>query len=61
MTDPMNSPKTAHEKEFKGPAWKHPYVIYVVLTVLLFLFLVVMAKIARENDWIPNRGNMQGP
>lgn len=44
------------EKEFAGPAWKHPYMIYVWLTVVLFLFLLVMGYLAKQNDWIPDRG-----
>ncbi len=45
-----------HETEHQGPIWKHPYMIYVGLTMVLFLFLVVMAYLAWTNGWIPNRG-----
>lgn len=44
------------EKDFDGPAWKHPYVIYIALTAVLFGFLLLMAYLAIENDWIPSRG-----
>lgn len=42
--------------EFDGPAWKHPYMLYCLLVVLLFIFLLGMAYMAIENDWIPSRG-----
>jgi len=35
--------------------WKHPYVIYIVLTLVLFGFMLLMAYLAIENDWIPKR------
>jgi hypothetical protein len=47
---------TSHEEEHKGPIWKHPYFLYVLITLLLFLFLIVVGWLALENGWIPNRG-----
>jgi hypothetical protein len=48
--------KQNREPEFSGPAWKHPYMLYCLLTVLLFIFLLGMAYMAIQNDWIPSRG-----
>lgn len=45
------------EPEFTGPAWKNPYVLYILLTLGLFLFLVLMGYLAWTNGWIPNRGS----
>lgn len=45
-----------HEEEHQGSIWKHPYMIYVVLTMFLFLFLVLMGWLAWTQGWIPNRG-----
>lgn len=49
-------PELRPETEHSGPIWTHPYLIYVGLTAVLFLFLVVMAYLALSNGWIPNRG-----
>jgi hypothetical protein len=38
------------------PGWKNPYVLYILLTLGLFAFLVVMGYLALQNGWIPNRG-----
>lgn len=54
METPHSSP-SQREPEHQGPAWKHPYAIYIVLTIVLFLFIVGMGWIALENDWIPKR------
>jgi hypothetical protein len=43
------------EPEWKHSGWKHPYVIYIFLTVALFAFLVFMGWMAIENQWIPQR------
>lgn len=43
------------EKEWEGPAWKHPYMLYVFGTIVLFGFLLLMGYLAIENDWIPKR------
>lgn len=43
------------EKEWSGPAWKHPYMLYMIGTLGLFMFLLLMGYLAVENDWIPKR------
>ena len=40
--------------ELKG--WKNPYVIYIVITLALFGFLVLMGYLAWTYEWIPKRG-----
>jgi|GEM_PF-4012062 len=52
----QNSVKSYVEPEFVGPAWKHPFVLYSLATVLLFIFLLGMGYMAIQNDWIPSRG-----
>jgi hypothetical protein len=49
-------PEPQLEKEHEGPIWKHPYFAYIVLTMLLFGFLVLMGWLALENGWMPSRG-----
>jgi hypothetical protein len=49
------SKSLAPEREWTGPIWKHPYMIYVWLTLVLFAFLLLMAWLAWTNDWIPHR------
>lgn len=44
------------EKEHSGSIWTHPYMIYIYLTVFLFLILVGVGYLAWTNGWIPNRG-----
>lgn len=43
------------EREHEGSIWKHPYMIYILLTAVLFVALVVVAWLALENGWIPKR------
>lgn len=43
------------EPEHKGPLWKHPYVLYILLTTALFALLLSLAWLGMENDWIPRR------
>jgi hypothetical protein len=43
------------EKENDGSLKKHPYLLYVGLVVLLFLFLILMGGLALQNDWLPSR------
>jgi hypothetical protein len=45
-----------HEPEHQGPIWKHPYMIYILLTLVLFAGLLFVGWLAYENDWIPSRG-----
>ncbi len=44
----------APEVEHKGSIWTHPYMIYVLLTTVLFVLLGFMAWLAWTNGWIPN-------
>jgi len=53
MNQNANAPKP--EKEHEGSIWKHPYMIYVVLTMALFVVLVIAAWLALSNGWIPQR------
>lgn len=48
--------KPEHEPEFAGPGWKNPYVLYIALTLGLFLILVIVGYAAWTNGWIPHRG-----
>ena len=43
------------EKEWTGSVWKHPYMLYIFGTLILFAFLLLMGYLAIENDWIPKR------
>lgn len=45
----------APEREFDGPIWKHPYMVYVLLTAVLFVGLVIAAYLALKNGWLPTR------
>ncbi len=51
-------PAPQREPDWKEAGWKHPYVIYIVLTVVLFGFLVLMGYLAVQNEWIPSRGTI---
>jgi hypothetical protein len=42
------------EEEHKGSIWKHPYLLYVVITMALFAVLVIAARLALKNGWLPN-------
>jgi hypothetical protein len=44
------------EPEWEGSVWKHPYMIYILLTVVLFAFLLGMGWLALTQGWIPDRG-----
>ncbi len=39
--------------------WRHPYLLYILGTGLLFVFLVFMGYLALESGWIPSRGISQ--
>ena len=43
------------ESEQEGPFWTHPYFWYIVLTGMLFGFLLIMGWVALTNGWIPQR------
>ena len=50
-------PKTLKpELEHEGSIWKHPYMLYIVLTVILFILLLVIGWLAYSSGWIPSRG-----
>ncbi|MBY0469947.1 hypothetical protein K2X30_02190 [bacterium] len=49
---------SGHEKEFSGPLWKHPYVIYIWITAILFAILLFAGWLALSNGWIPERGTV---
>jgi len=55
MHDKTQPPARGHEPEWTGPIWKHPYLIYVWITLGLFSFLLLMGWLAWTNDWIPQR------
>jgi len=48
-------PTHVKEAEFSGPLWKHPYFLYILITIVLFGLLVLLAWLAVENDWVPKR------
>jgi hypothetical protein len=48
------------EIEHEGSIWKHPYLVYVALTVVIAVFLGTLGYLAWQNDWIPSRGNLGG-
>jgi hypothetical protein len=52
----MTNTPLKHEEEHTGSIWKHPYMVYIVLTIALFLLLVWLGYLAWENGWIPSRG-----
>lgn len=43
------------EPEHTGPAWTHPYILYVLLTIAIFGFMLFIAWFARNADLIPHR------
>ncbi|MFZ9595325.1 MAG: hypothetical protein ACO3A2_04530 [Bdellovibrionia bacterium] len=44
------------EKEHTGSIWTHPYMIYVLLTLVLFLFLLFAGWLAWSEGWLPHPG-----
>ncbi len=43
------------EPEHQGPLWTHPYMLYIVLTVVIFGGMLLIGWLALENGWIPSR------
>jgi len=41
------------EPEYQGSIWKHPYMLYILLTLVLFVFLLAASWIAWSQGWIP--------
>lgn len=54
--EPQHPTHGEPEPEHQGSIWTHPYMVYVVLTMVIFLFLVVLGALALKNGWLPNRG-----
>ena len=52
---PMTQPDLRPEEEHRGPIWKHPYFLYVLLSIALFFGLLVAAWLAISNGWLPSR------
>ncbi len=50
------TPPVPETKKGEGLGAKHPYLIYLGLTVVLFGFLILMAYLALSNGWLPDRG-----
>jgi hypothetical protein len=44
------------EPEHQGSLWKHPYMIYIVLTAALFAGLLAAGWFALNAGLIPSRG-----
>ena len=59
-TEPQNDSKEAAkavavpEREFEGSIWKHPYMVYVWLSVIPFIILLVAGYLAIKGGWLPN-------
>ncbi len=51
----MSQKPREHEPEWTGPIWKHPYFLYVWITLGLFGFLLLMGYLALSEGWIPSR------
>lgn len=53
----QDAPPPAEQTDWRDRGgWRHPYVLYVLGTAILFLFLILMAYLALESGWIPDRG-----
>ena len=50
-----NSKVSAPEPEWEGSIWKHPYMAYIVLTLVLFAFIMGMGWLAWTQGWTPER------
>ena len=55
MTQQEKTP-IKREVEHQGPIWTHPYLLYVILTLVLFGGLLLAGWLAYSNGWIPSRG-----
>jgi hypothetical protein len=44
------------QPEHEGSIWKHPYLIYILLTIVLFFILLGIGWLAWTQGWIPSRG-----
>jgi hypothetical protein len=54
MTD--KAPKTvpAPEREFQGAIWKHPYFMYIWISMIPFFLLLILGWLALKYHWLPN-------
>lgn len=48
--------RPGNEPEFVGPLWKHPYMVYVLLTLVIFAGLSFAGWLFYSNGLIPDRG-----
>lgn len=53
----MKNDSRESETEWKGPAWKHPYVLYLLLTAGLFALVLLAALLALRSGVIPEAGS----
>jgi hypothetical protein len=44
------------EPEHSGSIWTHPYMVYCILSGVLFILVTIVAWFAFSSGWIPNRG-----
>jgi len=52
-TDNRDKMKEIPIYEYRGTFWKHPYMIYLILTVILFIVLLLITFLAVNNGLIP--------
>ena len=55
-TQEPSKPVARPEREFDGPIWKHPYFVYIWLSLIPFVLLLVAAWLAIKQGWLPNSG-----
>jgi hypothetical protein len=53
-------PASGREEEHSGSIWTHPYLAYILCTLVLFLLLLLIGWIAWTQGWVPNRGSING-
>jgi hypothetical protein len=54
MSEQKPKPVREPEREFDGPIWKHPYFMYIWLSLIPFALLLVASYLAIKNGWLPN-------
>ena len=47
--------KLKKQEKQPGSVWTHPYILYVLLTIVLFSFILLMGWLALSNDWLSVR------
>jgi hypothetical protein len=57
MSEQNLKPVPKPEREFEGPIWKHPYFVYIWLSMIPFTILLVAAWLALKNGWLPGSGS----